>query len=114
MVVDRLSDAQVDRIFHSLADATRRDIVRRVLVAEYSVSELARNYAMSITAVQKHVAVLEEAGLVIKRRQGREQRVVAQPETITRAQQLLDAYEELWRDRADRMSILLTEDGDDR
>jgi DNA-binding transcriptional ArsR family regulator len=114
MVVDQLSDEQVDRIFHSLADATRRDIVRRVLMAEYSVSELARSYPMSITAVQKHVAVLEEAGLVIKRRQGREQRVVAQPETITRAQQLLDAYEELWRDCADRMSILLTEDGDDK
>ena len=69
---------------------------------------------MSITAIQKHVAVLEEASLVVKRRQGREQRVMAQPDTITGAQKLLDAYEELWRERADRMSILLTEAGDNK
>ena len=79
MVVDAGTDAEVDRLFHALADATRRDIVRRVLVAEESVSGLARDYPMSVTAVQKHVAVLEEAGLVVKRRRGREQRVAGQP-----------------------------------
>lgn len=110
MVVDLLSDAEVDRIFHALADATRRDIVRRVLVAEASVSELARSYPMSVTAVQKHVAVLEEAGLVTKRRQGREQRVAGRPAALRRAQQVLDAYEELWRARIDRMSDVLAED----
>ena len=110
MVVDELSDAEVDRIFRALADATRRDIVRRVLVTEQSVSALARRYPMSVTAVQKHVGVLEEAGLVTKHRNGREQRVVGQPAAIERARRLLDAYEELWRSRADRMSDLLAED----
>ncbi|MFZ5869775.1 MAG: ArsR/SmtB family transcription factor, partial [Actinomycetota bacterium] len=75
MVVDQLTETDVDRLFHALADSTRRDIVRRVLVTEQSVSALARCYPMSVTAVQKHVAVLEKAGLVIRRRQGREQRV---------------------------------------
>jgi DNA-binding transcriptional ArsR family regulator len=110
MVVDQFTDAEVDRLFHALADATRRDIVRRVLVAEHSVSELARDYPMSLTAVQKHVAVLEEAGLVAKRRNGREQRVSGQPDALARAQRVLDAYEELWRGRVDRMSDLLAED----
>ncbi len=110
MVVDQISDAEVDRLFHALADATRRDIVRRVLVAEHSVSELARSYPMSVTAVQKHVAVLEEAGLVTKRRHGREQRVAGQAAALARAQRLLDAYERLWRDRIDRMTDLLTDD----
>jgi DNA-binding transcriptional ArsR family regulator len=110
MVVDAGTDAEVDRLFHALADATRRDIVRRVLVAEQSVSGLARHYPMSVTAVQKHVAVLEEAGLVIKRKRGREQRVAGQPAPLRRAQRLLDAYEQLWRDRVDRMSDVLAED----
>jgi DNA-binding transcriptional ArsR family regulator len=110
MVVDKFTDAEVDRLFHALADPTRRDIVRRVLVAEHSVSELARDYPMSVTAVQKHVAVLEEAGLVTKRRHGREQRVTGQPAALRRAQQLLDAYEQLWRDRIDRMTDVLAED----
>jgi DNA-binding transcriptional ArsR family regulator len=109
MVVDELTDADVDRLFHALADATRRDIVRRSIDGEHSVSELARRYPMSITAVQKHVAVLEEAGLVAKRRHGREQRVVGRPEAIRLAQRLLEEYEQLWRGRLERMGELLDE-----
>jgi DNA-binding transcriptional ArsR family regulator len=110
MVVVSLSDSEVDRLFHALADATRRDIVRRSVDGEHSVSELARRYPMSVTAVQKHVAVLEEAGLVAKRRHGREQRVVGRPEAIRLAQRLLDEYEQLWRGRLERMGELLDED----
>ena len=110
MVVDSASDAEVDRLFHALADTTRRDILRRVLVVEQSVSGLARDYPMSVTAVQKHVAVLEEAGLVTKRKHGREQRVTGQPAALSRAQQLLSAYEQLWRERIDRMTDVLAED----
>jgi DNA-binding transcriptional ArsR family regulator len=107
MVVDLTTEAAIDRLFHALADATRRDIVRRVLVAEHSVSALARDYPMSVTAVQKHVAVLEEAGLVTKHRHGREQRVVGDPAALARARELLLAYEQLWRDRIDRMADVL-------
>jgi DNA-binding transcriptional ArsR family regulator len=110
MVVEQLPDAVVDRLFHALADATRRDIVRRVLTSEHSVSELARSYPISLTAVQKHVTVLEEAGLVTKRRRGREQRVAGEPSGLQRAQVLLDAYEQLWRDRMARITDVLTEE----
>lgn len=112
MVVDtqELSDAEVDRIFHALADATRRDIVRRTLVGEASVSRLAESYAMSFAAVQKHVAVLEGAGLVTKHRNGRERIVRGNPEAIGRAQRLLDEFEQLWRSRIDRLDALLAED----
>jgi DNA-binding transcriptional ArsR family regulator len=111
-----LSDAETDRVFHALADATRRDIVRRVIDGEQSVSGLARRYPISLTAVQKHVSVLEAAGLVSKRRHGREQRVTGHIEAIDRARQLLDAYEQLWRGRLDRMHDVLTDDagGTDR
>ena len=110
MVVQELSDADVDRIFQALADATRRDIVTRVMTREQSVSDLARGYAMSFAAVQKHVAVLERAMLVTKERRGREQIVHADPRMLRTAARLLDAYEELWRDRADRIGRILAED----
>jgi DNA-binding transcriptional ArsR family regulator len=108
--MQELSDAEVDRIFHALADATRRDIVRRTLVGEASVSRLAESYSMSFAAVQKHVAVLEEAGLVTKHRSGRERLVRGNPETIGQAQRLLDQFEQIWRSRIERLEALLSED----
>lgn len=111
MVVDtELSDAAVDRIFHALADATRRDIVKRTMIGDTSVSRLADAYAMSFAAVQKHVAVLEGAGLVTKKNRGRERLVRADPSTIARTQQLLDSYADLWRSRIDRLDALLADD----
>ncbi|XPP27721.1 MAG: ArsR/SmtB family transcription factor [Leucobacter sp.] len=110
MVVDVLSEEQVDRIFRALADQTRRDIVRRTLVGEASVSELARDYDMSFAAVQKHVAVLEAADLVAKIPRGRERIVRGNPETIRRAQELLGQLEQLWRGRIARLDALLAED----
>ncbi|WP_236121471.1 ArsR/SmtB family transcription factor [Cellulomonas palmilytica] len=112
MDVGSLDQDEVDRIFGALADATRRDIVVRVLAEEQSVSTLARQYAMSFAAVQKHVAVLERAALVRKRRQGREQIVSGDVETVRAAARLLDAYEAVWRGRVDRIADLLAEDGD--
>lgn len=105
-----LSDTEVDRVFHALADATRRDIVRRTLVAEATVSELADAYAMSFAAVQKHVTVLEGAGLVTKEPRGRTRIVRAAPEQLGRARDLLDAYGRLWRCRIDRLDTLLADD----
>jgi DNA-binding transcriptional ArsR family regulator len=107
VVQQELSDDEVSRIFRALADATRRDIVRRTLVEEVSVSQLADAYAMSFAAVQKHVAVLEEAKLVTKEPRGRERMVRGEPERIRQAQLLLDQFEQLWRSRIDRLDILL-------
>ncbi|HKP06980.1 MAG TPA: metalloregulator ArsR/SmtB family transcription factor [Microbacterium sp.] len=104
-----LSDDEIDRVFHALAAATRRDILRRTLEGEYSVSALAREYDISFAAVQKHVTVLEAAGLIVKRAEGRERLVRADPEMIARARALLARYEELWRARIDRLDALLAE-----
>jgi len=107
MVVYQLTDDETDRIFQAMADATRRDIVSRVMAAEHSVSTLAEHYAMSFAAVQKHVAVLERAGLVTKRKQGREQLVAGNAETLSRAMRLLVMYEQIWIDRTQRMTAIL-------
>ena len=110
MVVDSaLADAEVDRIFRALADATRRDILRRTLAGEASVSSLAAVYDMSFAAVQKHVAVLEEAGLITKHRRGRERLVRGDADAIRRARSLLDSYERIWRSRISRLDDLLSE-----
>ena len=110
MVVDVLADERADRVFHALADSTRRDIVLRTLDGEHSVSALARRYPMSFAAVQKHVAVLDEAGLVTKQRKGREQLVRGNVDTVRRASQLLGRLEAVWRGRIDRMGEILADD----
>jgi DNA-binding transcriptional ArsR family regulator len=113
MVVDeRLPEQRADRVFHALADATRRDILRRALDGEHNVSALARRYPMSFAAVQKHVAVLEEAGLVVKERRGREQLVRSNVDTIREAARLLTQLEEAWRGRIGRIAELLDPDHD--
>src|SRR5918997_604480 len=114
MVVSVLTPERADRIFHALADATRRDIVVRTLEGEHSVSALARGYPVSFAAVQKHVAVLEEAGLVTKRRSGREQLVTTNVDAIRRAQDLLDQYEDVWRGRIGRMGDVLGQPPDNQ
>jgi DNA-binding transcriptional ArsR family regulator len=97
-----------DRIFGALGDATRRDIVRRAVDGEEGVAELASHYPMSFAAVQKHVAVLERAGLVSKHRIGRRKIVRTNLEGIRVARRLLDRYEELWRERLERMDQVLS------
>ena len=110
MVVGELSEAAADEVFRALADSTRRDILRRCGREEVSVSGLAAAYPMSFAAVQKHVAALERAGLVVKQRQGREQLVRSEPEAVERARRVLDRLEAEWRGRVGRMSDLLAAD----
>src|SRR2546428_2991782 len=98
MVVSvQIAPPNFDRVFAALADHTRRDIVRRALSAEEGVLELANHYPMSFAAVQKHVAVLERAGLITKQRIGRRRVVRTNREALLVARRLLDQYEGLWR-----------------
>jgi DNA-binding transcriptional ArsR family regulator len=103
-----------DRLFGALADATRRDIVRRAIGGEEGVAELAGHYAMSFAAVQKHVAVLERAGLVAKNRVGRRKVVRTNLQGLLAARRLLDRYEDLWRGRIDRMTELIAHDQEEQ
>src|SRR5687768_18084739 len=99
---------EIDRIFGALADPTRRDIVRRAIAGDEGVAELALHYPMSFAAVQKHVAILERAGLVSKEREGRRKVVRTRPEGLRIAQRLFEQLEELWRGRIDRMTTLIS------
>jgi len=116
MVVSRpaAEERQADLVFRALADSTRRDVLRRAMTGTLSVSGLARLYPMSTTAVQKHVAVLQEAGLVRLTRRGRRLLVQTEIDTVARAQVLLAEFERLWRGRLDRIGDVLArpEEGD--
>ena len=105
----QIAPPDFDRMFGALADATRRDIVRRAIGGEEGVAELAEHYPMSFAAVQKHVAILERAGLITKERVGRRKVVRTNLAGVLVARRLLDRYEELWRGRVDRMSGLLAD-----
>lgn len=102
---------KADALFHALSDRTRRDILRRVLRGEHSVTALAANYEMSFAAVQKHVAVLQRAGLVTKRRSGREQLAGGDVEAVRSVASLLRELEDVWRGRISRIDDLLALDG---
>jgi DNA-binding transcriptional ArsR family regulator len=109
MVVGELEEKEIDELFQALADPTRRDILRRCGAGESSVSRLADAYPMSFAAVQKHVAVMERAGLVTKERRGREQLVRTDAGAVDRVREVLDQLEATWRGRVGRMSDLLAQ-----
>ena len=104
------SEDRADALFHALSDRTRRDILRRVLAGEHSVTALAASYEMSFAAVQKHVAVLERAGLLNKRRSGREQLASGDVEAVRSVASMLDELESVWRGRVARIDALLMEE----
>ena len=98
-----------DLVFGALADGTRRDIVRRAIAGNEGVAELAEHYPMSFAAVQKHIAILERAGLVAKQRKGRRKVVRTELGALLIAQGLLKRYEDMWRERFERMTQLIEE-----
>lgn len=101
---------RADALFHALSDRTRRDILRRALAGEHSVTALAARYDMSFAAVQKHVAVLERAGLLTKRRHGRERLASGDVEAVRSVTSMLDEIEDVWRGRVARIDALLTQE----
>ena len=104
------AEDRADALFHALADRTRRDILRRVLAGEHSVTALAASYDMTFAAVQKHVAVLERAGLLTKRRSGREQLASGDVEAVRSVASMLDYIDSVWRGRIERIDALLTKE----
>lgn len=107
------NEERADAWFHALSDSTRRDILRRVLAGEYSVTALAEHYPMSFAAVQKHVAVLERAGLITKRRRGRESLASGDVEAVRAVGAVLAEFEDVWRGRVAGIDALLADDTND-
>lgn len=97
----------LDSIFGSLSDPTRRDILGRISERSMSVGEIARHYAFSFAGVAKHLEVLERAGLVNKTRRGKEQIVTIDPIALAAANDYLKDYKQLWEQRLDSLDTYL-------
>jgi DNA-binding transcriptional ArsR family regulator len=97
----------LDAVFGSLSDPTRRDIIRRISRHSMSVGSIAKNYRFSFAGVAKHLEVLERAGLINKTKQGKEQIVSLQPEALETANKYLVDFEELWHERLDSLDDYL-------
>ncbi len=100
----------LDSVFGSLADPTRRDILQRLTRSELSVNEIANPYDMSLAAVSKHLKILEKARLVIKRRKGKQQIVELAPKTLNEANDYLERYRQMWEERYDALEILISKE----
>jgi DNA-binding transcriptional ArsR family regulator len=103
----------LNNIFSSLADPTRRDILRRVAGTELTVSEVAQPYDLSLAAVSKHLKILEQARLIIKRRQGKQQYVSLSPPAFANAAEYLEWYRRLWEERYDSLEAYLNKEQQD-
>lgn len=103
-------DAYLDGLFGSLADPIRRDMLQRLISAQYTVSQLAQKYAISFAAVARHLSVLERAKLVVKQRRGKEQVVSIAPGALRDASKYLAQYEALWNARFDALDKILREE----
>jgi len=97
----------LDNVFGSLADPTRRDILRRVAGGNLTVGEIAAPYDLSLAAVSKHLKTLERAKLIIKWRQGKQQIVQVSPDAFKDAAEYLEWYRDLWEQRLDSLGELL-------
>jgi DNA-binding transcriptional ArsR family regulator len=106
------SEQRLDDVFHALADPTRRAMLRSLASGERNIGELAAPHAMSLPAASKHVRVLEAAGLVRRRVEGRVHRLSLEPAPLADADAWLSFYEAYWRERLEALDALLrAEDG---
>lgn len=99
----------LDGLFGSLADPIRRDILRRLINAHYTIGQIASEYDISLAAVSKHLRVLQNAQLIIKKRRGKEQVVSISPDALQDASRYLQQYEALWNDRFDALERIAKE-----
>jgi len=100
----------LDSVFSSLADPTRRDILKRVAEGELSVGQIAQHYNLTFAAISKHLKVLEKAKLIMKRRRGKEQIVSIMPDMLAVADGYLEQYRQMWENRLDRLEVFLIEE----
>ncbi|MEU3168405.1 metalloregulator ArsR/SmtB family transcription factor [Streptosporangium sp. NPDC006930] len=99
----------LDRVFQALADATRREMVERLVRGPSSVSELARPLEMSLPAVMQHLQVLEACGLVRTEKVGRVRTCHIEPDVLRTAESWLVGQRTTWEHRLDRLGDLLNE-----
>ncbi|MBM3517092.1 MAG: helix-turn-helix transcriptional regulator [Alphaproteobacteria bacterium] len=101
---DAIEEDELDRIFHALADRTRRALLRRLSGGPARVSDLAAPFAMSLNAVSKHIKVLEQAGLVARDVEGRVHTCTLAADRLRHIEHWLDYYRRFWGDTLEALA----------
>jgi len=96
--------------FGALADPTRRAILTRLAQGDAQVGELAAPFEMSLPAVSKHLGVLEDAGLIVRAREGRVRRCHLKAETLRAAAEWIEFYRRFWEEQFDALAEYLERD----
>jgi DNA-binding transcriptional ArsR family regulator len=103
-------EKRLDATFHALADPTRRGMLARLALGEQSIGELAEPFAMSFAGASKHVKVLEDAGLISRRKAGRTHLISIEARPLEEAEKWLRQWEKFWSGRLDRLEALIERD----
>lgn len=111
-ILNHMVDHRLDTTFHALADPTRRGMLANLALGEKSIGELAEPFAMSLAGASKHVKVLEEAGLVERRKRGRAHLIRIEARPLEEAERWLRQWEKFWNVRLDRLGALIERDKD--
>ena len=101
---------QTDRIFHALSDGTRRSILERIARSDLSVAELREPFSISGPAISKHLKVLEKAGLIIRKVDGRQHRFEVNAQLLADAQQIISKLTSYWMKRLNTLDAFLKQD----
>jgi DNA-binding transcriptional ArsR family regulator len=105
----KCSSRLLNRTFAALADPTRRRLLEHLAHGDRCVTDLARPHSMSLPAVSKHLRVLENAGLVSRRRRGRVHSLKLQAAPMRQAQEWIEEYRRFWEGNLDRLDEYLKE-----
>jgi DNA-binding transcriptional ArsR family regulator len=103
----KCSPRLLNRTFAALSDPTRRRILEHLAQGDRCVTDLARPYSMSLPAVSKHLRVLEKAGLVRRKRDGRVHRLKLEAKPMQQAQAWIEEYRKFWEESFDRLDEYL-------
>ena len=103
-------EKRLDATFHALSDPTRRGMLASLALGEKSIGELAQPFAMSFAGASKHVKVLEDAGLIARRKKGRTHLIMIEAKPLEEAERWLRQWEKFWTVRLDRLKALIERD----
>jgi DNA-binding transcriptional ArsR family regulator len=111
---NRMVEQRLDSTFFALCDPTRRGMLAALAVGERSIGELAQPYRMTFAGASKHVKVLENAGLVDRRKAGRRQLCTLRAAPLAEAEQWLRQWEQFWTTRLDQLQALVEADSKEK
>src|SRR5438309_7553700 len=113
-ILNHMVDKRLDSTFHALADPTRRGMLASLALGEKSIGELGEPFRMTFAGASKHVKVLEDAGLIARRKVGRTHLISIDARPLEEAERWMRQWEKFWNARLDRLEALIERDNKEK